>query len=139
MGLKLLVTYLHCMSWHLTKMQCAFSSTLLKIKKGPWTASIEWQLYIIDTYPLELCSILALLVGFLYSKIIKKSQNFFMVHFANKVITLHCTVNGGKKLPLGITTGDWTFLKTFKTQQANSDEKKEGREMPVGNHSIFEF
>ena len=51
-----------------------------------------------------------------------------MVHFANKVITLHCTVNGGKKLPLGITTGDWTFLKTFKTQQANSDEKrKEGR------------
>ena len=62
-----------------------------------------------------------------------------MVHFANKVITLHCTVNGGKKLPLGITTGDWTFLKTFKTQQANSDEKKEGREMPGRNNVIFEF
>ena len=75
-------------------------------QKRALNSKYRMTLYIIDTYPLELCSILALLVGFLYSKIIKKSQNFFMVHFANKVITLHCTVNGGKKLPLGITTGD---------------------------------
>ena len=54
-----------------------------------------------------------------------------MVHFANKVITLHCTVNGGKKLPLGITTGDWTFLKTFKNTASKLRWKK-GRKVDAG-------
>ena len=38
-----------------------------------------------------------------------------MVHFANKVITLHCTVNGGKKLVA--TRHNYRGLNFFKDLQ----------------------